>query len=260
MLSGHFYHKKIRKAVATFGTLFNNLYIIRTNGSTGQTLSQLKVPLTYAPKRKFLDRLQQNPSLDDNTQVSVKLPRMSFEIIDLFYDPARQLQKNNSFSQGNNSISVRNQFYSFVPYTISFQLNIYTKVQDDALQLVEQILPYFNPQYTLTMKPFSDYPEVKEDVPISITGVSFSDDYEGTLESRRTIIYTLTFEMKLNVYGPIADRGIIRKANVNTFNAETNSQFQLLSVTPNPLDVNPDSDYGFNEFLDETDPFLDSSG
>ena len=250
------YRSTIRNYVIAFGEIFNDITIERKD-STGAVEKYIKVPLSYGPTEKFLSRLEANSS---NNEVAIVLPRMSFEIIDLFYDPARQLQKNNSFSQGNNSISVRNQFYSFVPYTISFQLNIYTKVQDDALQLVEQILPYFNPQYTLTMKPFSDYPEVKEDVPISITGVSFSDDYEGTLESRRTIIYTLTFEMKLNVYGPIADRGIIRKANVNTFNAETNSQFQLLSVTPNPLDVNPDSDYGFNEFLDETDPFLDSSG
>lgn len=258
MLSGHFYHKKFRKAVATFGTLFNNLYIIRTS-TAGETLSQLKVPLTYAPKRKFLDRLQQNPNLDDDTQVAVKLPRMSFEIVDLFYDPARQLQKNNSFTQSNNAIALRNQFYSFVPYTISFQLNIYTKTQDDALQLVEQILPYFNPQYTLTMKPFDDYPQVKEDIPIAITGVSFADDYEGALETRRTIIYTLNFEMKLNIYGPINERGIIRKANANIFDQGTNDQIQLLSVTPNPLNVSPDSDFGFNEFIDETYPFSDSA-
>jgi hypothetical protein len=259
MLSGHFYHKKFRKAVATFGTMFNNIYVIRTNGSTGETLSQLKVPLTYAPKRKFLDRLTQQPNLDTDTQVAVKLPRMSFEITDIFYDPARQLSKNNSYTQSGSSINVRNQFYSYVPYTIGFQLNIYTKIQDDALQIVEQILPTFNPQYTLTMKPFTDHPEIKEDVPITITGVSFLDDYEGALESRRTIVYTLTFEMKLNIYGPIADQAVIRKANVNTFDINSN-QVGLLSVTPNPIDANPDSDYGFNEFFDDRYPFIDSSG
>lgn len=259
MFSGHFYHKKFRKAVATFGTMFNNIYVIRTNGSTGETLSQLKVPLTYAPKRKFLDRLTQQPNLDTDTQVAVKLPRMSFEITDIFYDPSRQLSKNNSYSQAGSSINVRNQFYSFVPYTIGFQLNIYTKIQDDALQIVEQILPTFNPQYTLTMKPFTDHPEIKEDVPITITGVSFVDDYEGTLEQRRTIVYTLTFEMKLNLYGQLADQAIIRKANINTFDINSN-QLGLLSVTPNPIDANPDSDYGFNEFFDDAFPFIDSSG
>jgi len=263
MFGNHFYHKKIRKAVAAFGTMFNNIYVIRTNQS-GAVINQMKVPLSYAPKSKFLERIRENPDLNEDTQVAIKLPRMSFEIVSFSYDQGRQLQKTNNFFQGGTSNSIRNRFYSFVPYNINFQLNIYAKSQDDALQMVEQILPFFNPQYTLTMKPFSDYPDIKEDVPITITGVNFSDDFEGTVESRRTIIYSLDFDMKVNLYGPISQTGVITKAITDIFEiqsglADSDTQIERITTVTNPRDVSADSDFGFNEYIDLSSPFTDSA-
>lgn len=259
MFGTHFYHQRIRKSVAVFGTLFNNLYVLRKD-SSNQVISQVKVPLSYGPKRKFLERIRENPNLDTDTKVAIKLPRMSFEIISITYDAQRQLQKTNNFTQAGSSTNLRNKFYSFVPYTIGFQLSIYAKNQDDALQIVEQILPTFNPQYSLTIKPFTDYPSVKEDVPITLTGVDFSDDYEGTLEQRRTIIYTLSFDMRVNFYGAISETGIIRTSINNLYNQEAgllDSDLQIgrLTVTTDPADASADSDFGFNETADYEYPF-----
>lgn len=254
MFGTHFYHKKLRKSVAVFGTLFNNLYVIRTDASN-QVISQIKVPLSYGPKRKFLDRLRENPDLDSNTKVAIKLPRMSFEITSIQYDASRQLQKSNNFTQGGTGYGNRNKFSSFVPYNVGFQLNIYAKNQDDALQIVEQILPTFNPQYALTMKPFADYPDVKEDVPIALVGVDFTDDYESPLETRRTIIYTLSFDMRVNFYGAIADSKVVRSAITNIYEIDrglldSDLQVAKFRTRPDPFSVSADSDFGFNDSAD----------
>ena len=263
MFGNYFYHKKIRKAVAAFGTMFNNIYVLRTN-SSNEVISQVKVPLSYAPKQKYLERIRENPDLDTDTKIAIKLPRMSFEIVSFTYDQSRQLQKTNNFFQAGSSNSIRNRFYSFVPYSINFQLSIYAKSQDDALQIVEQILPYFNPQYTLTMKPFNDYPQIKEDIPITVVGVNFSDDYEGPMEARRTIIYTLDFDMKINLYGPIRSTGVITKSITDIYDMETglqdsDTQIERITTVPNPRDASADSDFGFTEYIDTTDPFTDSA-
>jgi hypothetical protein len=251
MFGSYFYHERIRKSVAMFGKLFNDIYVIRKN-STGASFSQIKVPLTYAPKQKFLERIRENPDLYNDTKVAIKLPRMSFEIITINYDPTRQLPKTNNVNRVGSTNNVRSKIYSGVPYNISFQLSIYAKNQDDALQIVEQIIPYFNPQYTLTIKPLADFPDIKEDVPVTLTGVTFTDDFEGMVEQRRTIIYTLDFDMKITFFGPINEQGIIRKSIVNFYqigagNADSDVLYETLTVQPNPLNVGPDSDYGFTE-------------
>jgi len=250
---GYFYHEKVRKCVAIFGRLFNEIYVIRTNAN-GEAISQVKVPLSYAPKRKFLDRIRENPDLQEDTKVAVKLPRMSFEIINFAYDNTRQLSKTNSISAIASTTNTRKKFFTPVPYNINFQLNIYAKSQDDALQIVEQIIPYFNPQYSLTIKPFAkEYPELKEDIPIIIQGLSFSDDFEGQLETRRTIVYALDFEMKVNFYGPITQPDIIRRADTLIYDIgagllDSDIAVERVTVTPNPDSVfgNADSDFGFN--------------
>jgi hypothetical protein len=252
MFGSHFYHEKTRKAVAIFGRLFNNVYIIRKNAS-GAVISQIKLPLAYAPKSRYIDRIRENPELSTDEDVAIKLPRASFEISNFSYDTTRQLTKLSNFSKPGSIGSKRTKMYSPVPYNLGFTLNIYAKSHDDALQVVEQILPTFNPQYTVTIKPFADkYPDFVEDIPIIIQQVSFADDYDGSLQQRRTIIYTLEFEMKLQYYGSLdAESAIIREANADIFFDSTNladsdKRVERLSVTPDPLNVNPDSDYGFN--------------
>jgi len=251
MLGNHFYHERIRKSVAMFGSLFNNIYVIRKD-STNKVISQARVPLSYAPKTSYLARIRENPNLDTDTKVAIKLPRMSFEIVSFQYDSQRQLQKNNNINRGTGSTS-RDKIYAFTPYIIGFQLNVYTKTQDDALQIIEQIIPYFAPQYTLTIKPFAEYSDVKEDVPITLNGVTYTDAYEGALDQRRIIQYTLDFQMNANFYGSTQTSSIIRKPIVDLFTAgiDSDGAFGLFSpssriqIDPNPLDASPDSDFGF---------------
>ena len=264
MFGTHFYHEKIRKSVSLFGRMFNNIYVIRKNASGG-VLNQLKVPLAYAPRMKYLERLRQNPDLYTDEKVAIKLPRMSFEITSFIYDTTRQLAKVNNFkgiSQApSDTVSTprTQKFYSPVPYIITFDLNIYAKNQDDALQVVEQILPTFNPQYTLTIKPFpDDYSDFKEDIPITIQSMTFSDDFEAEYGQRRTIIYTLSFEMKVSFHGPIANATVIRKAVPHLFLMDTGAQgdsdklLETITVTPDPTNIMgmPDSDFGFNTVID----------
>lgn len=259
MFGTHFYHQKVRKCVALFGALFNNIYVIRSN-SSGQVTSQIKVPLSYAPKQKYLERIRENPDLDTNTQVAIKLPRMSFEILSFSYDNQRQLTKISNFNTIGTANTNRQKFYSPVPYNINFQLNVYAKSQDDALQIVEQIIPTFNPQYTLTIKPFAtEYPTFKEDIPIVIQGLSFSDDYDASLEQRRTIIYTLDFEMKVSFYGPINTGEIIRNSIIDIYLqenglADSDIKLERISVIPDPTSTIglADSDFGFTTTIDLT--------
>lgn len=244
----YFYHERLRKSVAIFGTLFNNIHVLRKN-STGQVISQVKVPLSYAPKEKYLERVRENPSLTEDTKVAIKLPRMSFEIVSINYNAERKVPKLNAFSSPLSN-TLNNKFFTPAPYDINFQLNVYARQQDDALQIVEQILPYFNPQYTLTINPFKDLaPDLKEDVPITIQSVSFTDDFEGSLEQRRTIIYALDFLMQVNFYGPINSASVIRRAITDIYDQDegafTDPKIQQVVVTPNPFSVEPDSDFGF---------------
>ena len=245
MMGGHFYHKRVRTCVALFGSMFDNINILRT-ASNGKVLSQMKVPLSYAPARSFIERLEEMTNGEEaERRVALKLPRMSFEIVSIVYDPTRQLPKINSFVATEGTTNRR--VYTGVPYTISFELHIYAKSQDDALQVVEQVVPYFAPQYTLSVKPFVDEPDIKEDIPVTLVGVNLSDDFEGPIEQRRTIIYTLSFDMKMNFYGPSQSGPVIREVNVDLNTAIDPEEFaERLTVTPDPIDVGPDSDYGFN--------------
>ena len=240
MFGGHFYHSKTKKAVALFGRLFNNLYVIRKN-SSGAVISQIKVPLSYAPKQKYLERIRENPNLSEDQQVAIKLPRMSFEITSISYDAQRQLAKVGNFtttaSTGDNT--KRQKFFTPVPYSINFQLNAYAKSQDDALQIEE---------------PFStEFPTFKEDIQVIIQGVSFSVDFEGAVEQRRTIIYSMDFEMKISYHGPIADQSIIRQADAKVFDIkaglnDSDIGLETIRVTPNPTTVIglDDSTFGFS--------------
>ena len=258
MFGTYFYHKRVRSAVSVFGSLFNNLYVLRKN-SAGETISQVKVPLSYAPKRNFIARLESmNSGEQAERRVAIKLPRMSFEITSITYDETRQLNKMNSLNKVLSGSTVsRQKIFSHTPYNINFDLNIYAKSQDDALQIVEQIFPFFTPQYTVTVKPFSNIADLTEDVPITLTSTNFSDDFEGAIEQRRTIIYTLSFEMKVNFYGPLNTSKIIREVSNNLFimdsSQDSGDYLKTIQITPTPSGVSADSDYGFNE-VDSDNP------
>ena len=242
-----------------FGSLFNNIYVLRKN-SSGGTIGTVKVPISYAPREQALVRIRDNANLDTDTGLGIKLPRLSFEMLAFTYAPERQLQKMGKIQKSipsDTTVVSRNKIYNYVPYTISFQLNLYAKSQDDGLQILEQILPYFTPQYSLTIKPFSDYADVKEDVPIILQGVAYSDTYEGAVGDRRVINYQLDFEMHANFYGPFNAGKIIRDVETNQYligagSGDSDAWVSKINILPNPLGASADSDYGFTTTITNT--------
>jgi hypothetical protein len=253
----YFYHSTIRKSVSIFGSLFNNIYILRKN-SAGAVISQVKCPLTYSPKRNFIERLNNMAAGEDaERQLAVKLPRISFEILDISYQETKQLIKTVNYNKTATTPlrTQRNKIKQGAPYQIGFEMNIYAKSQDDALQVVEQILPYFTPQYSVTIKPLADIPTILQDVPISLNSVSFTDDYEADMGARRTIIYTLSFTMETVFHGPTSSGDVITTAIMDlnlkdTGLADSDTKLSTITVTPNPTNIVGDSDYGFTTVID----------
>jgi hypothetical protein len=210
----YFYNEILRKTVISFGTLFNNISIKHTD-SSDQVVSVIKVPLSYGPTQKFLARLNQSPDL--NKPTSLTLPRMSFEFTGLTYDPARKVSTTQTFTvKDPNDGSETKKAYMPVPYNMQFELSIMTKLNDDALQIVEQILPYFQPSYNLTVELVEEIKE-KRDIPIVLENITMQDDYEGDFSTRRVLLYTLRFTAKTYLFGPVisATKDIIKSAKVS---------------------------------------------
>jgi hypothetical protein len=215
MFGGHFYHGTIRKIVSVFGTLFNNINVVRKDGS-GNVVNITRVPLAYGPRQKFLARIDEQPNLDAD-KVAIKLPRMSFEISGLIYDTAIKTNRTYTIPLDqitNNNTSIKDVVRNYAPYRLSFQLSIIAKNQDDALQCLEQILPHFQPEYTVTIKDLDTYTNTT-DVPFVLTGVTMSDEYDGEFTQRRAIIYTLDFETKLRFYGPVTQKKVIKAMDID---------------------------------------------
>ena len=247
MLGQQFYHETIRKVVVAFGTMFNNIQLVRRDND-GKVVQSMKVPLAYGPRQKFLVRLAEDPDL--TKQVAVTLPRIGFEIADLSYDPSRKLNRVQKFkkTKSGNSKTLETQFMP-VPYNVSFSLYILSKNSDDALQIVEQILPFFQPEYTLTINDMADM-GIKRDVPIVLNGITYEDDYDGDFASRRSLIYTLNLTAKFYLYGPVTSTSIIKTVQVDQFAdmpTAIPAREQRLVVTPNPTTADADDDFGFNE-------------
>tara|TARA_R100001463_G_scaffold28901_3_gene66065 strand:- start:6925 stop:7722 length:798 start_codon:yes stop_codon:yes gene_type:complete len=247
MLGTYTYHEIIRKTVVGFGTLFNNIELRRTKGSKTEVM---KVPLAYGPKQKFLARLRQVGDLSTQDQAQITLPRVSFEIGGISYDPTRKLSPisaiRNTKGDGTNT-----KAFMPVPYNINFELAILAKNQDDSLQILEQILPYFQPSFNLTMNLVPDLGE-KRDYPVTLTSVDYSDEYEGDYDTRRTLVYTLQFVAKTYLYGPVNDATgeVIKKVQVDyatTVDRQAPRELRY-TVQPDPLNADPTDDFGFSEF------------
>ena len=211
MLGTYSYHEIFRKTVVAFGTLFNNIELRRST-------EVMKVPLAYGPKQKFLARLDQNPD-PTNKRVQITLPRISFEINGISYDPTRKVSPTQKIKFKKDNDENKN-VYMPVPYNLSFELAIISKNQEDGLQILEQILPFFQPHYNLPVKILPDVDEVK-DVPVTLTSVDYEDTYEGEFAARRAIIYTLQFTCKTYLYGPVTDAKIIKKV-ITDYYTDTN--------------------------------------
>ena len=261
------YHELIRKTVVAFGTLFNDLYVYRKN-STGKVIQKMKVPLAYGPKQKFLTRIDQDSSrsADNVRTTALTLPRIGFEMTTLQYDPARKLNRIQKFKKikGADSKSLQ-QSYMPVPYNVGFSLFAMAKNSEDALQVVEQILPTFQPDYTITLNVMPTL-EVVRDVPIVLNDVSYEDSYDGEFTERRVIMYTLNFTAKMYLYGPVSSQKIIKRVQVDQYtNTAVNEakREQRLVVTPNPTTADADDNFGFNEehsFFQDADTYDPVSG
>ena len=263
MLGQQFYHETMRKVVVAFGTIFNNINIVRKNNS-GTIIQKMKVPLAYGPAQKFLTRLDNDPSLKN--KVAVTLPRIGFEIANLAYDPVRKLNRVQKFkkvkSSDKNKLDVQ---YMPVPYNLDFSLYVMAKNSDDALQIVEQILPYFQPDYTLTIKDMEDM-GIARDIPIVLNSINYEDSYRGDYAERRAIMYTLDFTTKFYLYGPVTSSKVIKTVQVDQYTdlpSAAPKREQRYTATPNPTSADADDDFGFNEttsFYQDAKNFDEESG
>ncbi len=247
MLGKQFYHETTRKVVVAFGTLFNDIHLVRKDNS-GTIQQSMKVPLAYGPRQKYLVRLADDPDLSKSTAVT--LPRIGFEIAGISYDPARKLQRVQKFKKvkGAKASQLDTQ-YMPVPYNIDFELYVLSKQSDDALQIVEQILPYFQPDYTVTINDNTDM-GIKRDVPVILNSIAYEDDYQGDFASRRAIIYTLSFTAKFYLYGPVTSSKVIKTVQVDQYTDmpdQSPKREQRYTVTPSPVSADADDDFGFNE-------------
>ena len=216
----YFYHEILRRTIISFGTLFNGLNF-KHKDSSDNTTSVIKVPLAYGPIQKFLARLEQQPDLNKATQIT--LPRMSFEMIGMSYDPSRKVTTTQTFLSGASSDKAsEKKTYMPVPYNMTFELGIMTKLNDDALQIVEQIVPYFQPQYSLTVDLVEAIGE-KRDIPVVLESITMTDDYEGDFSTRRVLLYTLRFSAKTYLFGPVSSTAtdIIKKVSVGYIAADS---------------------------------------
>lgn len=217
MLGTTYYHGTLKKYVTLFGTLFNDLYVNRTD-SVHSVINSIKVPLQYGPREKVLARLESDPNL--TRPVAMILPRMSFEITTMTYAPQRKLPTIGKNKKVYDDATKLKYAYNPVPYDISFSLYIMVKNQEDGTQLLEQILPYFTPEWTTTINLIPEL-GIVQDIPLVLLNVTPQDTYEGNFEERRVITWTLDFMMKGYFHGPVRKSGIINLANTNFFDAST---------------------------------------
>ena len=260
----YFYNEILRRTVIAFGTLFNGISIQQKDAG-GNVIDVLKVPLAYGPTQKFLARLEQSPDLSKSTAMT--LPRMSFEFTGLTYDPSRKVTTTQQIvvKDPNDGTEVK-KAYMPVPYNMQFELSIMSKLNDDALQIIEQILPYFQPAFSVTVQLVDSIKE-KRDIPVVLENITMQDDYEGDFTTRRVLLYTLRFTAKTYLFGKVSDNsdGLIRKVQVDTYtntNPVTAKREMRYTVTPkakedknndgviNTVDdalLGPQDDFGFSE-------------
>ena len=216
MISNYFYHEILRKTIVSFGTLFNDIKI-KHKDNAGDDFSILTVPIAYGPVQKFLARIEQVPDL--KKRVAITLPRMSFEMTGIQYDSSRKSSTMQTFKTvdktGTNELT---QVFMPVPYNVNFRLSIMSKLNEDALQIVEQILPYFQPHLNLTVDLVSSIGE-KRDIPMILERITMDDQYEGDFTTRRILIYTLDFTAKTYLFGPVGNgnESLIKQVQVDYY-------------------------------------------
>ena len=252
MFGTYFYNESMRRMTIGFGQIFNNIQIKRKNDA-GKIIQTIRVPLAYGPKEKFLVRLDQQSSLN-NREFAITLPRMGFEIAGISYDPTRKLTRIQKFKQvkSGKEGKVLDFNYTPVPYNISYNLFSFTASAEAGLQIIEQILPFFQPDYTVTINAIPDL-SIKRDIPIILNSVNYEDTYSGDFTTRRAVIYTLNFTAKTYLFGPSTSQKVIKTvqsdqySDTDTVNKARESR---IIVVPNPTTADADDDFGFTTTID----------
>jgi len=221
----YFYHKTIFKSVATFGTLFNDITVKRKT-SNGNTVKELKVPLSYGPRSKFLAKIEDDGNANKNTAIT--LPRLSFEMSGFSYDSQRKL---NSLGVRYNKTETGSEksMYNPVPYNIGFSLNVYVEHFDEGLQIIEQIVPFFSPYLNIPSKLVYDDMGIVDDVPVLLNDVSLEESYEGQFEDKRVIMWNLSFTLKTNIFKPVKESDLIRQVETNIVSTPINESGEITS-------------------------------
>ena len=234
--------------------------------NAGKIIQTIRVPLAYGPKEKFLVRLDQQSSLS-NREFAITLPRMGFEISSIAYDPTRKLTRIQKFKQvkSGKDGKVLDFNYTPVPYNISYNLFSFTASAEAGLQIIEQILPFFQPDYTVTMILDNTYMDTKRDIPFVLENVSYDDSYTGTLTSLRRIIYTLQFTAKIYLYGPISQSAVIKKVSADLYSdtGSNSPRVERVTVQPNPTSADKDDTYTYTttlEFFTDTLDYDNATG
>lgn len=239
-IANYFYNETTRKYVALFGTIFNQLKITRKDNA-GTTTQSMIVPLSYAPFQKVLARLNQDPDLINSRRTAIRLPRMSFEVTSITYDPSRKVASTNKMRKSSaESEGSRAFVYSSVPYNLDFSLYIMTKYQEDATQLMEQILPFFTPDWTVTARMVDSLDPM--DIPVILNSIATEDLYEGDFESRQAILYTLSFTLKGYYFGPEKEKKVIKFIDVDLSTdtvANTSPEERVIIKPGMDVDGNP---------------------
>ena len=251
MFGKFFYNEGLRKLTVAFGTIFNDIQVKKSDAN-GNQVQSITVPLAYAPKEKFIVRLDQQKDLQDR-EFAIVLPRMSFEISGIAYDATRKLSRVQKYrtTKSNTNTGV-NYNYTPVPYNISYTLNVFTATAENGLQIVEQILPYFQPDYTVTLNLLPEL-DIKRDVPIVLNSVTYEDSYTGNFEQRRAVIYTLNFTAKTYLFGPASIEKVILKTQSDvqgTTNITSTVIDERITIVPNPTDAKASDDFGFTTTIE----------
>jgi len=249
---GYFYNESMRRMTIAFGQLFNNIQIKRKD-SNDSVIQSIRVPLAYAPKEKFLTRLDQQPDLDSR-EFAITLPRMSFEISTIEYDASRKLNRLQKFKKVKTGAEGKTLDFNYmpVPYNISYTLNVFTATAEGGLQIIEQILPYFQPDYTVTVNAIPGL-DIKRDVPIVLNGVNYEDSYSGDYTTRRAVIYTLTFTAKTYLFGPAQTQGVVKKVQADLYSdtdRNNKAREERIIIEPNPTSADADDDFGFTTTIE----------
>ena len=227
------YHSAIRKYIIMFGNMFNDIDVVRFN-KAGESTQQIRVPISYGPKEKYLAKLRTDP--DARREIAMVLPRLSFELVSMNYAPERVLNRTHKqIGKGGGNNTLR-QTWTPAPYDLDMTLYAMFANNEDAVQVAEQIIPYFRPEWTNSVK---IVPELNTyvDVPTILTAMSIEDTYDTDFDSRRAIIYTFNFRIKAYIFGPVTNRGIIRRSFVNQFipQANTATGNVVISTSDTPL-------------------------